>query len=88
MATPIRKCCSFFASSYQLLTKIKILNVPWENLKKKFSIVLEKFTVNVEVSKKEGTVYKAQGNLILVLSRYLTYKKMSRIKFTRLKNHL
>ena len=54
----------------------------------KFSIVLEKFAVNVEVSKKEGIAYKAQGNLNLVLSRYLTYKKVSRIKFTRLKNHL
>ena len=86
MATPIKKCSvQFFTSSYQIFYE----DQNHECLLRKseqFSVVLEKIAVNIEVREKDWIVYKGQGNLILALSRCLSYKKISRIKFTELEN--
>ena len=83
MATPIRKCCSFFYFLLSIFYKDQNRECSLRKFEKCF-IVLEKYAVNVEVRKKERIVYKGEANLILALSRCLTYKKVSRIKFTRL----
>ena len=60
MATPIRKCCAFFYPFLSVFCKDQNNECLLRKFEK-FSVVLEKLTVNIEVRKKEGIVHKGQG---------------------------
>ena len=66
MATPIRKCCAFFYPFLSVFCKDQNNECPLRKFEK-FSVVLEKLAVNIEVRKKEVIAHKGQGKLNLAV---------------------
>ena len=70
----MKKRGSFFTPLYQFFTRFKRRNVHWQSLTNFLYVVLEKFTQNVEVRRKQYIAYKESRKPVHGRTKLLRFK--------------